>query len=367
MADPAPHPETPLDLQGIRSRIDALDERLIDLLNQRAALVMQVAEVKKRQDLDIYVPGREESLLRRLEQYNTQSGGRLAGRGIRAIFREIMSAALALEDNLRIAYLGPAGSWTHQVALSKFGQSVDYLAQPSIEACFQRVHSREASYAVLPFEHSQEGVVEHTLDHLCDSTLCIYAQIPWTLQTVVMSQRDLASPRVIFGSAQALELCRHWLSQRFPEALLQPCESSNLAASAALQHEDSAAVGTPLAAELGGLRVLAGSPPDSTSQARFIILGPRSGPPSGMDNSMLMIEACDQVGSLASLLMTFASHEIQVRHLETRQPSKPGGAALFFVELGAHSDDPPLKACLREFSDKGIVHKVLGSYPSTLR
>ena len=364
MGEATPSSSGEIDLQAIRAGIDALDEQLIDLLNQRAALVLQVAEVKKRADLDIYVPCREESLLKRLAQYNQRCGGLLSERGIRAIFREIMSAALALEDNLRIAYLGPAGSWTHQVAISKFGQSVEYLAQPSVESCFDRVLARDASYAVLPLEHSHEGVVEHTLDHLCDSALRIYAQIPWSLEMVVMAQSAQVAPKIIFGSAQSLETCRPWLMQRFPAALLQPCESSNLAVEAATRQADCAAVGTPLAAELAGLRVLAGSPPERNSQARFIILGPRCGPPSAQDHSMLMIEACDRVGSLANLLLQFARHDIQVRHLETRQPRSSTGPATFFVELSGHADVDPLRGCLEDLSRQGISHRVLGSYPA---
>ncbi len=168
-----------MSLEDIRSKIDAVDHSLLRLLNERADLVHEVGEIKKKDGLEIYAPEREEKLLRKLADINTSLGGRLPEKSIRAIFREIMSAALALEMPLRIAYLGPTGSWTHQVAQAKFGHSLAYLPETTTGAVFERVASGGADYGVLPLEHSSDGAVQHTLDQLVDSPLQICAQMLW--------------------------------------------------------------------------------------------------------------------------------------------------------------------------------------------
>lgn len=186
-----------MSLEDIRSRIDAVDRRLLELLNERADLVHQIGEIKKKDGLEIYAPEREERLLRKLVDLNAALNGRLPESSIRAIFREIMSAALAVEMPLKIAYLGPSGSWTHQVALSKFGHSLTYLAEAATEGVFRCVESGCADYGVLPIEHSTEGAVHHTLDHLVDSTLQICAQMLWRTETAQPSKAESAPARFI--------------------------------------------------------------------------------------------------------------------------------------------------------------------------
>jgi chorismate mutase-like protein len=168
-----------MSLDVTRAKIDLIDQELLRLLNERAEHVAEIGRNKKEAGLEIYAPEREEKLLRKLADLNTAQTGRLPEKSIRAIFREIMSAALALEQNLKIAVLGPAGSWTHQVALNKFGSSLTYLAAPDTEGVFRLVESKQADYGVLPLEHSHDGTVHHTLDQLGDSQLQIYAQILW--------------------------------------------------------------------------------------------------------------------------------------------------------------------------------------------
>jgi len=373
MPDPSPSSEpsdvaTPasLDLQAIRVRIDAIDEQLIRLLNERGDLVLEVGEVKKKAGLDIYVPGREEALLRKLCQINAAQHGKLTEKAIRSIFREIMSAALALEDSLKIAYLGPAGSWTHQVAVHKFGNSVEYIAEAAIEGAFARVASRDVDYAVLPIEHSTEGAVHHTLDHLVDAKLQIYAEILWKVETVVMAKDDDTPLTAIYGHPQMLAPCRPWLSQRFPGVKLVESASSSLAATHAETEIGAAAVGTPLGAELHELKVIAASPREFSSRARFIILGRRSGDPSGNDNTMLMVHASDRVGALLEVLKVFASRNVNVRQIENRPvPDDASGTqARFFLEISGHHEDQTLQEVIADLEKQGAKVKVLGSYPA---
>lgn len=189
-----------MSLEDIRSKIDEVDRELLRLLDQRAALVHEVGEIKRKDGLEIYAPEREEQLLRKLADLNTKTRGCLPERSIRAIFREIMSAALALEMPLKIACLGPAGSLTYQVALTKFGHSLRYLAEPGIDAVFRCVASGAADYGVLPLEHSTEGAVRHTLDHLVDSPLQICAQMLWRTESAEVARPENPPARfVILG------------------------------------------------------------------------------------------------------------------------------------------------------------------------
>jgi chorismate mutase/prephenate dehydratase len=176
-----------MTLDEVRTKIDHVDQELLRLLNERADLVHTVGEIKRKEGLEIYAPDREEKLLKKLVELNSQRKGRLPEKSIRAIYREIISAALALEQDMRIGYLGPAGSWTHQAAVSRFGNSVLYLPEASTEDVFERVDTQEADYGVLPIEHSTEGAVHHTLDHLVESPLQIYSQFYWRTETVLMS------------------------------------------------------------------------------------------------------------------------------------------------------------------------------------
>lgn len=355
-----------MSLDQTRIQIDAVDQQLIRLLNERAELVHQIGEIKKKDGLDIYVPGREEALLKKLCALNTAQNGKLTERAIRAIFREVMSAALALENDLKIAYLGPVGSWTHQVAINKFGNSVIYAAEASIEGIFERVAARETDYGVLPIEHSTEGAVHHTLDHLVDSSLQIYAEILWKVETVVMAKGSQQEITVIYGHPQMLAPCRAWLTQSFPQARLVETASSSLAATQAECEPGSAGVGTPLSAELHGLRIITTSPREYSSRARFIILGQRSGAPSGHDNTMLMVHARDRVGALLEVLQVFASKNVNVRQIENRPvPGDLSGTeARFFLEISGHHEEPTLQSAIGDLEAHGATVKVLGSYPA---
>jgi len=355
-----------MSLEQARTQIDAIDQQLIRLLNERADLVHLIGEIKKKDGLEIYVPGREENLLRKLCDLNAAQNGRLTEKAIRAIFREIMSAALALENSLKIAYLGPAGSWTHQVAINKFGNSVAYAAEASTEGVFGRVAARQVDYGVLPIEHSTEGAVHHTLDHLVDSPLQIYAEILWKVETVVMAKGDPAALTVIHGHPQMLAPCRAWLSQSFPHARLEESASSSLAATHAETEPGAAAVGTPLSAELHGLRVIAHPPRAHASRARFIILGHRSGAPTGCDNTMLMVHARDRVGALLEVLQVFASRNVNVRQIENRPvPGDSTGAqARFFLEISGHHAEATLQSAMTDLGQLGATVKLLGSYPA---
>ena len=358
-----------MTLEEVRLKIDRVDQELLRLLNERADLVHHVGEIKRKEGLEIYAPHREETLLRKLVEVSKEKKGRLPEKSIRAIYREIISAALALEQDLRISYLGPQGSWTHQAAVSRFGNSVLYLPEASTEDVFERIDTNEAEYGVLPIEHSTDGAVHHTLDHLVDSPLQIYSQFFWRTETVLMSNGPKESVDYIYGHPQVIAQCRRWLTQNFAEAELREAPSTTQAAAFACEHPNSAALGTALGAELQGLKVIATSIDDAASQARFIVLGRRHAAATGHDNTMLMVTARDKVGSLLEILEAFVKQGVNVRQIENRpMPSEeaPSQAHVrFFLEVTGHIHDQALHKALEHLQTDGNAVKMLGSYPAS--
>ena len=231
-----------MNLDDIRVQIDAIDSQLLALLSQRADLVHEVGVVKKRDNLQIYAPEREDALLKKLVSMNQ---GRLPERSIRAIYREIMSAALALEDDMKIAYLGPEGTWTHQAAIKKFGHSVAYLPQPSFAEVFDQVARRQASYGVVPIENSTEGAVSHTLDLFVDSPLRICAQILLRIENNLLSSIPREEIKTLYSHPQVFGQCKNWILRHFPKADLVEVSSTTRAAQIAAERasEGAAALG----------------------------------------------------------------------------------------------------------------------------
>ena len=354
-----------MNLDHIRQSIDSIDQQLLALLSQRADLVHEVGLVKKRDGLQIYAPEREEALLRRLMAINT---GRLPEKSIRAIYREIMSAALALEDDLKIAYLGPEGTWTHQAAIKKFGHSVAYSAQPNFAEVFDQVARRAADYGVVPIENSTEGAVSHTLDLFVDSPLHICAQILLRIENGLMSAIPREDIKVLYSHPQVFGQCRNWILRHFPEAELVEVSSTTKAAQMARDHagQGAAALGGPLAAELYGLALLESSIQDrATNTTRFLVLGEKTCPPTGRDRTSLLFAVRDQPGSLVRALQAFDRFHINLSKIESRPSKRKDWEYVFYVDLAGHCEDPDLAQALDELKTHCSLVKLLGSYPDS--
>jgi chorismate mutase/prephenate dehydratase len=354
-------------LDHVRKQIDKVDHQLIQLLNQRAELVREVGQIKKKGGLDVYVPVREEQLLRKLSELNKASAGMLTDKAIRAIYREIMSAALALEDSLSIAFLSPKGSWTHQAAIHKFGDSVAYHAEDSIESIFDSVQKEKADYAVLPIEHTADGAVKHIFEYLSKSGLFIYAVISWRVRYVVMSAVESGRIQELYAHPEMMESCRSWLQEHYSKVRLMAVGSSTEAAELAQTNASrgAAALGTPLSAELHQLRVIEIAPEHAVTQSRYMVLGKRCGASSGDDSTMLMIEAENEVGTLLKILQIFADRAIEVRQIENQRTiNEAGGVMVFYMEVKGHYDDILLKDVLGILEEKKFKVRLLGSYPT---
>ena len=353
-----------MSLDSIREQIDALDTELLKLLNERADLVHQVGEIKKKDGIEIYAPEREESLLKRLAE---KSEGRLTEDSIRAIYREIMSAALSLEEDLKIAYLGPQGTWTHQAAISKFGHSVNYSAQESLSAVFDKVARKKADYGVVPIENSTEGAVNHTLDMFADSPLRICAQILLPIENALMSKVPRENIKKLYSHPQVFGQCREWIQKNFPSADLVEVSSTTRAASIVVNESDAAALGGKLAAELNGLDLLEESIQDrATNTTRFLVLSHNTCPPTGNDRTSVMFSVRDKPGSLFDALQPFNSFKINMSKIESRPSKQRDWEYYFFVDIVGHCEEPELAEALGELEEHCSFIKVLGSYPDSV-
>jgi len=353
-----------MGLEATRKRIDELDTELLRLLSERADLVHEIGVIKKQGGISIYAPEREEAVFQRVLKLNK---GRLPEKSIRAIFREIMSAALALEQDLKIAYLGPAGTWTHQAALSKFGHSVHYLPQANFADVFDEVARRRADYGVVPIENSTEGAVNHTLDLFADSHLRICAQLFLRINNCLMANGPRERIHSLYSHPQVFGQCRDWLLRHFPNALLIDCASTTKAAELAAQTPDSGALGGVLAAQLHGLEILEQSIQDSaTNTTRFLVLSETICPPTGNDRTSIMFAVKNEPGSLYHALEPFNSLHLNLAKIESRPSKKKDWEYFFFVDLLGHCDEPEVKKSLDGLGKHCSFLKVLGSYPNTI-
>lgn len=354
MADP---------LDNIRVEIDAIDSQLLKLLSERADLVHEVGRIKKEGGLEIYAPEREEKLLQGLI---AKSDGRLPEKSIRAIYREIMSAALALEEDLKIAYLGPEGTWTHQAALSKFGSSVKYLAQNNLADVFDHVERRKADYGVAPIENSTEGAVNHTLDLFADSPLKICAQILLPIENNLMANVPRERLSKLYSHPQIFAQCRGWLARNFSDG--ETIEVSSSAKAAELAKTDPAAgvLGGALLAELHGLEILESSIQDvATNTTRFLVIGHRTCPPTGKDRTSIMFSVHDEPGSLYAALKPFNQLHLNLNKIESRPSKRRSWECFFFVDISGHCTGEQLLTALDELKKHCSFVKILGSYPDT--
>ena len=355
-----------MSLPEIRKKIDALDDQLIALLNERADLVHEIGLVKRAEGSEIYAPEREETVLRALALKNAGLGGRLPERAIRAIYREIMSASLALEKDLAIAYFGPESTNTHQAACSKFGASVRYIPQVTIADVFDVVARGNADYGVVPIENSTEGAVNHTLDVFMESELRICAQILMKIENHLVAKIPREKIRKIYSHPQVFGQCRQWLRLNLPDVDLVEVSTTARGAEIAAEEPDAAAITGRMAAEAHGLQILAPSIQDiATNTTRFLVIGRTASPPTGDDRTSLMFCVQDKPGALFHALEPFNRLRISMSKIESRPSKRKAWEYFFFVDIDGHASEEKVKAALEELEKHCTFVKILGTYPKT--
>jgi chorismate mutase / prephenate dehydratase len=349
-------------LQQLRSKIDEIDTKLVQLLNERTKLVLDIGKLKHAAGGEIYAPDREDAVLRRIIEKNT---GPLTADSLRAIYREVMSSALALEKPLLIAHLGPQATYSHMAAVKKFGASLRYQPMPSIADVFAEVAKGRADYGVVPIENSTEGAVTHTYDMFVDSELKVCAQIVLPIRHNLMAAGPRDQIKKLYSIAQVFAQCRQWLQLNMPDAELIEVSSSTRAAEIAKSEPNSGALASSLAAELYGLKIHDANIQDSSENVtRFLVIGRKYPPRTGNDKTSLMYSVQDRVGALHDTIASFKKFKINMTKIESRPSKKKAWEYYFFVDILGHCDDARVKKALAELAKHTMFVKILGSYPN---
>jgi chorismate mutase/prephenate dehydratase len=345
-----------------RQAIDKLDEQLVRLLNERTRHVLAIGEIKRKAGQEIYAPHRERAVLDRIASLNP---GPITGEQLQAIYREIMSSALALEKALSIAYLGPEATFTHQAAIRRFGSSLKYTPQKTIADVFTEVRKGRADYGVVPVENSTEGVVTHTLDMFVDSDLKIVSQIVLPVQQCLLSNSPRAKIRKLYVHPQSLAQCRGWIQSNLPRAEIVETSSNARSAELAAKERNTGAIGGIIAAEKYALKVLEEDIQDNAANAtRFLVLGRQCSPPTGQDRTSLMISVTDKVGALHQALAAFRRYKINMTKIESRPSKRKAWEYFFFIDCDGHSQDKKVARAIQTLGEHCNFVKILGSYPN---
>ena len=355
-------------LTAVRNKIDKLDKEIQDLISQRAQCAMDVAQIKLQfletdtSEPVFYRPEREAQVLQKVKDRNT---GNLPDDEMARLFREIMSACLALEHQMNVAYLGPEGTYTQAAALKHFGGSVKAIPVSAIDEVFREVESGSVNYGVVPVENSTEGMVNQSMDLFVNATSQICGEVHLRIHHNLLSREsDLKNISKIYSHQQSLAQCRGWLSANMQGVECISKSSNAEAARCAAEDENSAAIASVEAAEKYGLSVLSSNIEDEThNTTRFLIIGQQKTKPSGKDKTSLLLSVRNSPGALYALLEPFRNHNVSMTRVESR-PSKLGmGDYVFFVDIEGHVDDENIKAALSEVEKEAAMVKILGSYP----
>jgi len=358
------------EIQALRDQIDEIDQQLLTLFNRRAACAVKVAEVKRaaaqndEAAIDFFKPEREVQVINRFKSENL---GPLSDNEVGRLIREVMSACLALEQPLKIAYLGPEGTFTQSAALKHFGHSVSTIPMSSIPDVFNSVDSGHADYGLAPVENSTEGVINHTLDMFINSPLKICGEVEIHVHHHLANlSQDLNDVKRIYSHQQSFAQCRRWLDQNMPGIERITVSSNGEAARLAKSEPDAAAICGLPAVEAFGLEIRHKNIEDlSDNTTRFVVVGKQEIAPSGTDKTSLLVSARNKPGALLDLLQPLADNQISMNKIESRPAPDKKWEYVFFIDIDGHQQNENVVRALEELKDKAALFKILGSYPKT--
>ena len=369
MAKAAKKDDAVPDLGSIRERIDEVDRKIQELINERARFAQQVGVSKGdlSSAVDYYRPEREAEVLRAVLERNE---GPLRDEEMLRLFREIMSACLAQQDPLKIAYLGPEGTFTQTAVVKHFGHSVRGLPISTIDEVFQEVESGAADFGVVPIENSTEGTVNHTLDMFLTSPLKISGEVELRIQQhLLATEAGLENIEHICAHEQSLAQCRGWLRECLPHVELIGVSSNATGARRARDEQGTAAIGGEAAAEVYDLMILVNNiedRPDNTT--RFLVIGRDLLASSGEDKTTILVSTSgtEGAGVLHTLLQPFATHGVSMTRIESRPSRRQNWDYVFFIDLEGHAEEPPLKEALTELEEGSSLFRLVGAYPKAV-
>jgi len=350
-------------LDSLRQQIDNVDEQLLQLIHKRAELAGEVGRRKKLSGESVYyVPSREAQIIRRLKALNE---GRIPDAALHGIYREIIGACLSLEQPLRIAYLGPEGTFTHTAARKQFGSTASYQGCRNFDEIFDEVEAGRVTYGVVPVENAFEGAVTHTLDLFIDRKVSICAEVLLGIHHHLLAHCPMDRIEVVYTKSEVLSQCRKWLQAHLPNARLEEADSTAAAAARIANEPHAAAIASKEVAERHDLPILASNIEDHHGNTtRFLVIGQHDSPPSGKDKTALVMSTTDRPGALHDLLEPFHDRGIGLTRIESRPSRKNLWEYVFFIDLQGHRQDADVAAALddiRKLPD-GFL-KILGSFP----
>lgn len=351
-----------MDISELRKKIDAIDKKMVEMINERAECAIEIGRMKNKGAKSVFAPEREKQVLAGVLKNNK---GPLSDKAMGAVFREVISACRALEKPIRVAYFGPAGSNTHIASILKFGDSTDFIPSNTIPDVFNAVEKKEANYGVVPVENSTEGIVNHTLDMflLSDLRICaeIYAPISHNL---LSSGNDIKQIKRIYSIGQAIAQCRNWLATNMPGVEILEVSSTAKGAKMCEGYPTSAAIASSLAAREYGLNVLAEGIEDSPhNRTRFLVVGNSKPQPCGKDKTSVVFAVPNKSGSLYHALTVFDSEGINLTMIESRPTKQLPWEYIFFVDCQGHEHDEAIQRALEKLNKMALFVRVLGSYP----
>lgn len=350
-------------MDALRSRIDQLDEQIQKLIAERAACAKAIAECKKQAgDTVFYRPEREAQILRKVMERDC---GLLRPKDMARVFREIMSACLAVEQPLSVAYLGPEGTYTQEAAFKHFGHAVTASPCTSVADVFREVETGRVHYGVVPVENSTEGSVSQTLDMFLQSPVRICGEVELRVRHQLLSMAaDIKEVKAVYAHPQALAQCREWMEQHLAGVEKIATSSNAEAARRVAQQRDAAAIASDTAAEIYGLQILRGDIEDSAlNTTRFLVLSMSSPPPSGRDKTSLLVATGNQPGALHRALSPFAKYQLSMTRIQSRPSRRAMWDYVFFIDVEGHAEDKSVKDALDELRPVVSSLTVLGAYP----
>jgi len=350
-----------MSLDELRKRIDELDERIVQLINERARIAHQIGRLKAQSEQSVYRPQREQAVYANALKANK---GPLGDEAIRAIFREIMSGCIAIEKPLKIAYLGPAGTFTHWAARSKFGESVGYEPVNTLVEVFEEVERGRADYGVVPVENSTEGGIRETLARFLESPLKVCAEIVYEIHHSLLARCPLEQIVKLYSKGTVFGQTRRWIRERLPQAELVEVGSTSRAAALAAEEPGAAAIGHAELAAAHGLTVLFDHIEDyAHNVTRFFVLGNHVSEPTGDDKTALLCSVRDEVGALHDLLGDFKRHGINMTRIESFPSPTTAWQYYFFIDFEGHPEDEGVQAALQSMREKCVEFRILGAFP----
>ena len=350
-----------MSLEEMRNKIDRLDSQLIELMNERAKIVIEIGRLKNKTGGRIYAPDREKEVLDRITKANK---GPLSDKCLVSIWRELMSGSFALEKLMRIGYLGPQGSFSHSAATLKFGQSVEYEPMLDILSIFEEVGKGHCDLGVVPVENTTGGGVIETLDAFVDTDVKICAEVLMEIHHNLLANCQLGEIEKIYSKPEVFAQCRKWLSSTFKDAQTIPVASTAKAAQTAAGEKTAAAIGSKTAAQLYGLNIVCENIEDiSNNVTRFLVISKEDAKPTGDDKTAILFSTAHKAGALADVLDVMKKYQINLTNIESRPSKKRQFEYYFFVDFIGHRLDEHITKSLKEAKEHCLQLSVLGSFP----